>query len=67
MKKIIISYWHLTKFNDLPYENNTEFDYSVDMRNIIIEIILSKGYNIMLVPTIAGLIIWIDNGKFKQR
>jgi hypothetical protein len=66
MKKIIVSYWR-TKFDDLPYERNTEFDYSVDMRNIIIEIILSKGYHIMLVPTDDHLIIWIDDGKFKQR
>lgn len=67
MKKIIIAYWHNTKFIDLPYDNNVEFDYSIDMRNIIIEIVLSKGYSIMLLPTIEYLIIYIDNGKFRQR
>lgn len=67
MKKIIIAYWHNTKFIDLPYDNNVEFDYSIDMCNIIIEIVLSKGYSIMLLPTIEYLIIYIDNGKFRQR
>jgi hypothetical protein len=66
MKKIIVAYWR-TKFDDLPYDNNMEFDYSVDMRNIIIEIILLKGYHIMLVPANEHLLIWIDNGKFRQR
>jgi hypothetical protein len=67
MKTIIVNYWHNTKFIDLPYDNNIEFDYSIDMRNIIIEIVLSKGYSIMLLPTIEYLIIYIDNGKFRQR
>lgn len=67
MKKIIIGYWHLTKFNDLPYEHNQEFEYTVDMVNIIVMLLITKGYSVMLRPTEENLYIWIDKGKFGQR
>lgn len=66
MKRIVVGYWH-SKLNDLPYEHNQEFEYSLDMMNVIIMLVLSKGYSVMLRPSKEQLTIWIDNGRFGQR
>lgn len=69
MKKIIVTYWHLSKFKDLPYEHNQEFDYSITKRNEIVDLLLSKGYSIMLRSSKDNetLLIHIDNGRFGQK
>ena len=66
MKTIVVGYWHSRLF-DLPYEHNQEFEYSLDMMNVIIMLVLSKGYSVMLRPSEEQLTIWIDNGRFGQR
>lgn len=69
MKKIVVFYWHLSEFRDLKYKHNQEFEYSIRKRNKIVDDILSKGYSVMLRPSIteSALFIWIDNGRFGQR
>lgn len=67
MKKIIIAYWRGTKFNNLDYEHNQEFDYSLDLLHIIIDEILLEKYFVMLQPSDDNIIVWINNGKFTQR
>ena len=66
MKRIVIGYWH-SRFKELPYEHNQEFEYSEETRNQIINTILAKNYSVMLRPSEGQLIIWIDNGRFGQR
>lgn len=68
MKVISVSYWHLSKFADLPYEHNSYFPYSVRKRNAIISKVLSRGYSVMLKHCTDGqtLAIWIDKGRFGQ-
>lgn len=68
MKYITVSYWHLTKYDDLSYEHNQRFLWSGNKRNAIINKVMSKGYNIMLKQCNDGetLAIWIDKGNFKQ-
>ena len=66
MKTIVVAYWH-GKFSELNYEHNSEFDYSVEKRNEIIDDLISKGFSVMLKPGKDRLIIWIDNGRFGQK
>ena len=66
MKKIKVSYWHLSKYADLRYEHNQVFDYSKRMRSIIIDDVMSKGYSVMLRSSDSQLIIYIDRGRFGQ-
>ena len=72
MKEILeinVAYWH-SRYFDLPYEHNQYFPYSMRKRNAIINKILSKGYSVMLRPSMGDngqtLIIWIDKGRFGQ-
>lgn len=67
MTDIIIGYWHFHKFEDLDYEHNQVFEYSVELRNNIINDVLNSGYNVMLYQNDTSLIIWIDKHRFKQR
>ena len=69
MKKINIKYWHLSKYPELKYEHNSEYDYSTKKRNLIIDELLNKGFSVMLKiypnnPDV--LVIWIDKGRFGQ-
>lgn len=68
MKHIIIFYWHLAKYDDLSYEHNQRYIYSENKRNAIINKILSKGYNLMVLSFSDDdtLTIMIDKGRFKQ-
>ncbi len=70
MKKIVIAYWHLSKFKELPYEHNQEFEYSEETRNELINVILAWNFSIMLRPNMGEdkdtLIIYIDKGRFGQ-
>jgi hypothetical protein len=68
MKEISVSYWHLREYDDLPYEHNTFYPYSDRKRNAIVNLVLSKGYSVMLKPCSDGqtLAIWIDKGNFRQ-
>ena len=70
MKRLFICHWipndQITK--DTGFKHNTSEVYSRERRNEIIDIVLSKDYNVMLKKaTNKALIIFIDNGRFGQR
>lgn len=58
-----ILYFHMSKFNDLPYEHNQKFNWSEKYN--IIDFILSKGYNVMILS--KNKTIMIDWKRFQQR
>ena len=66
MQTVTIAYWRGTKFPDLPWNNGQELQFTKRQRNNAIDKILSCGYNVMLQRDGDELIIWIDNGKFRQ-
>jgi hypothetical protein len=69
MKKIIVVYW---KERDLiPYfENNCEFEYSIEKQSEIVQIIIERGFSAMVRPNMGHnkdtLLIYIDRGRFGQ-
>lgn len=70
MKRLYVCHWvpndQITK--DTGFKNNDSFPYSIEKRNEIIDIVLSKDYNVMLKKTTnKTLIIFIDNSRFGQR
>lgn len=69
MKKIVIGYWHLQKYHDLPYLHLEEVPYSEEKRNEIINTILNTGYSVMIRPFNLDneMIIWIDKNRFGQK
>lgn len=69
MKKIVVAYWKEAGL--IPYfDNNYEFDYSIEKRNEIIQIIVEHGCSLMIRPNIGltkdTLLIYIDKGRFGQ-
>lgn len=66
IEKIVISYWH-DKLPDLEWEHHSLYDYSPEFIDEIINKCMSKGYSIMLRPGNTALIVYIDNGRFRQR
>lgn len=69
MKKIVVAYWK--EHGLIPYfDNNYEFEYSVEKQNEIIQIIVERGYSLMIRPNIGltkdTLLIYIDKGRFGQ-
>ena len=69
MKKITVAYWYSILDDVTGIKANQQYEYSVEKRNEIIDLVLNKGLNIMLyqVDDKETLIIWIDNKKFQQR
>ncbi len=67
MKKIIVAYWMGTMFEKVGIEHNFTCDYSNQKRNEIVDLVLSNGLQIMMYSSNDNLIIWIDNGRFRQR
>lgn len=70
MKRMYVCHWipndKITK--DTGFKNNDSFPYTIEKRNEIIDIVLGKGYNIMLKQvTNKALIILIDDKRFQQR
>ena len=69
MKKIVVAYW---KEHDLiPYfEHNSEFEYSVEKKSEIVNIIIERGLSVMVRPNMGTyqdtLLIYIDKGRFGQ-
>lgn len=67
MKKIQIIYWR--RRNILPeFEHNAEFDYSVNVQNLIIQTIIEAELAVMVRPVEDTLYVYIDEkgGKFRQ-
>lgn len=67
MKTITILYWHLTKFEDLPYEHNTVIEYSSDTLKGCMSNITDKGYSSMIVPAGDNVTLYIGKYKMTQR
>lgn len=67
MNKIIIYYWHLSKFPDVNLEHLQEFDYSKKKLHELVDYILGTGYSLMIRPTDKDLVIYIDKDRFKQK
>ena len=69
MKKIIVAYW---KGRDLiPHiEHNSEYEYTIDKQNEIIQTILEHELSVMIRPNMGNnkdiLLIYIDEGRFGQ-
>jgi hypothetical protein len=70
MKKIIIGYWHLHQYPELPYTHLEALEYTEEKRNEILNTILDAGYSVMIRPPNNPdneVIIWIDKGRFGQK
>jgi len=66
LKTIQIIYWH-SKFADVPFEHQQVLSYSIKERNSIIDLLVDRGYSVMLKTYEHNLTIFIDNGRFGQR
>ena len=65
IEKIVIAYWKGSKYDDLHYEHNEEYDgFSETTAMHIIELIIRRGFNVMTQRTETSFIIWISDGKF---
>lgn len=69
MKKIVVAYWK--EHNLIPYfENNSEFEYSIEKQSEIVQIIIENGLSAMVRPNMGlnkdVLLIYIGKGKFVQ-
>lgn len=67
MRKITVVYWMGVAIQSMGIEHNTQFDYSEEKRNEIIDLALENRLQVMLYNSDDVLIIWIDNGRFRQR
>ena len=73
IKNIEIRYFH--GHNTLPgldLKNNTQFPYSKEKRNELIDTIIEAGYNVMIQTIIPSVpegyqVIWIDKYRFQPR
>lgn len=69
MKKILVTYWR--ERNLISYfDNNCEFEYSIEKQNEIVQIIIERGLSVMIRPNMGDnkdtLLIYIDTGRFGQ-
>jgi hypothetical protein len=75
IKKLQIGYWVGQKLDGLEWDNYTVMDYSIELRNNVINKCISLGYKVMLSPCIMtfdniaydSLMLWIDTCCFTQR
>ena len=68
MKTITVIYWHSPSLEkDVGIQNKTEYEYSIEKRNEIIDRILNVGLNVMILQNKEYMTIAIDNGRFMQR
>ena len=69
MKKIVVAYWK--EHNLIPYfEQNSEFEYSIEKQSDIVQIIVERGLSAMVRPNMGTykntLLIYIGKGSFEQ-
>ena len=69
MKKITVFHWcgELKDLRNTYAEHKAEVDYTIQIRNTIINLIMDKGYNVMLLQNDNGLTIGVDTKRFQQR
>lgn len=66
MKTIIVVYWH-GLIAEIKYKHGQEFNYSTRRLNSIIKHVLDNKCSVMIRNHDAGIIIWIDKGRFGQK
>ena len=68
-EEIVVPTISLRNFHGGSYEidGTSEFAFSVENRERIVDILLSEKLNVMLEQTSNGMTIWVDKGRFKQR
>jgi len=69
-KKLVIFYWHLTRFKGLEYEHKEERDISE--LHTIIDAVLASGLNVMIKQVAESddniaAVVYISNDMFRQR
>lgn len=69
MKKIVVASWK--GHNLIPdFEHNSEFEYSIEKQNEIVQTIIEHGFSAMVRPNMGTyqdtLLIYIDKGRFTQ-
>lgn len=65
---IEIKYWMHKQYDDLRWKDGTIFPYDDEVRENIVNEILSHDYHVMLKKSPGhGVVIWIDDHSFKQR
>jgi len=69
METITVAYWYGRLHDITGIEHNQQYEYSVEKRSEIVDLVLGKGLNLMLYQVNKGknLIIAIDNKRFQQR
>jgi hypothetical protein len=75
IKKLQIGYWVGQKLDGLEWDNYTVMDYSIELRNNVINKCIELGYKVMLSLCIMtfdniaydSLMLWIDTCCFAQR
>ncbi len=65
--KLYIYYWHSDFEHRTGLKHQSEYAYSEEKRNEVVNAILNAGLNVMLAKTNGNLIVYIDNKKFQQR
>ena len=64
MKKIIILHWNRKQLDSIHYKHLQCFDYSKDIQNNIVGIVLDAGYNVMIINEGVFMYISIDDKRF---
>ncbi len=67
MKQILVEYWMGSMIESIGIQPHTRFTYSEEKRNEIINKILNNNLQVMIYQNDDKLVIFIDNGKFRQR
>lgn len=69
MKKIIVYHWASTykDFDNTHASHLAEHPYSKEAREGLTNLILDKGFNVMLYQSEDTLTIFIDKKRFTQR
>lgn len=69
MNTITVAYWYGRLDYITGIMHDQQYEYSIEKRNEIIDLVLGAGLNIMLhqVPCTQTLVMWIDDKRFQQR
>lgn len=65
-EKIMVLDWHCNENTGIGIKHSTEFTYSKDQRNEIVDLALDNGLDVMIRQLGKSLVIWINKGKFTQ-
>ncbi len=66
--KLYIYYWGSNFEHRTGLKHQSEYPYSEEKRNEVVNATLNAGLNVMLAKTTNGdLVVYIDNKKFQQK